>query len=77
MEQLFELHELAHLAFHEAGDGHARPLAHDLGDVFGVDLFLEHALRRLQLREVLGRLGNATLELGNLAVADLGGAFEV
>ena len=58
-------------------DGHARPLAHDLGDVFGVDLLLQHALRRLQLREVLGRLGDAALELGDLAVADLGRALEV
>jgi hypothetical protein len=35
-----------HLAFEHLGDGDAGPLGDDGGDVFFVDLFLEHAMRR-------------------------------
>ena len=52
-------------------------LRHDLGDVLGVDLLLEHAVVALQLVEVGGGLGDALLELGDAAVADLGGDVEV
>ena len=77
VEDLLHAEELGHLAFHQPGDGHARPLADDLGDVLGVDLLLEHGLAALELGEVLGRLLDPALELGDLAVADLGRLLEV
>ena len=69
--------ELAHLALHQAGHRHARPLRDDLGDVLRVDLFFEHRLLGLQLVEVLGRLVDPPLELGDTAVADLGSELEI
>ena len=77
MQQLLELDELAHLAFHQPADGDARPLADDLGDVFGVDLFLQHPVAGLQLVEMLRGLGDAPLELGHAPVANLGGDSEI
>ena len=77
VQDLLEPQQLVHLAFHEAADRHARPLAHDLGDVFLVDLLLQHLLHGLQLGEMLGGLFDLALELGDNAVADLGGALEV
>ena len=59
------------------GDGHTRPLADDLGDVLGVDLLLEHGVGALQLGQPLRRLVDAPLEVGDLAVADLGRPLEV
>ena len=49
--------------------------ADDLGDVLGVDLLLEEARPRAA-STCLG-LGELLLELGDLAVAQLGGALEV
>ena len=40
MKHLLEAHELGHLALHQPADGHARPLADDLGD------FLQLRVRR-------------------------------
>src|SRR6478609_2546155 len=57
--------ELLDLALHEAGDGDARPL--------GVDLLLQVGGLALVLLELL----EALLELGDLAVAQLGGALEI
>ena len=56
---------------------HTGPLADDLGDVFRVDLFLQHAVAQLQLVEVLGGLVDAALELGDAAEADLGRDVEI
>ena len=51
--------------------------ADDLGDVLGVDLLLEEAARSPSAcRRRLG-LGELLLELGDLAVAQLGGALQV
>src|SRR5918996_1354277 len=56
--------------------GSASPARDDLGDVLSVDLLLEEAgLARLGVGG-LG-LGDAALEVGDLAVAQLGGALEV
>jgi hypothetical protein len=77
VEQLLEVDELGHLALHQPGDGHTRPLADDLGDVLRVDLFLQHPPRALQLVEVRRRLVDATLDLGDPSVADLGCEVEV
>src|SRR6266540_51816 len=57
--------------------GHARPLAHDLGDVLLVDLLLQHLLARLELGQPGRRLLDLALQLGDEAVADLGGAVQV
>ena len=46
VEHVLHADQLVHLALHEAGDGHAGPLGHDLGDVLLVDLLLQHLLRR-------------------------------
>jgi hypothetical protein len=35
------------------GDGYARPLGDDLGDIGGVDLFFQHLILTLQRGEVL------------------------
>jgi len=73
VQPLLEVDELLDLALHQARDGNARPLGDDLGDVLGVDLLLQVgglALLRLELLEPL-------LELGDLAVAQLGRALEV
>ena len=53
--------------------GHARRPADDLGDVLGVDLLLQHLLLGLELGELVGRGLDAPLQVGDAAVADLGG----
>ena len=72
MEDVLHPHQLGHLAFEQAAHGHARPFGHHLGDVFLVDLLLEHLVAGLELLEVLGRLVDAARKLGYLAVPDLG-----
>ncbi len=69
--------QLGHLALHEPANGHPGPLAHHLGHVFLVDLFLEHLAGGLQLGEPGRRLGDLALEVRELAVADLGRPGEV
>jgi hypothetical protein len=49
----------------------------DLGDVFGVDLLLEHRTALLDRREVRSGLLDAALDLGDAPVADLGRGREV
>ena len=51
LEALLHRDQLLDLALHHARDGHAGPLADDLGDVFLVHLFLEHLLVLLELGE--------------------------
>ena len=65
------------LALHEAGDRDAGPAAHHFGDVLGVDLLLQEARVGLQLGQVLVGLGDAALQVGQLAVADGRGAGQV
>ena len=62
-----------------AGDtGTPVHLADDLGDVLLVDLLLQHLLRRPAARRArFGGLVDLPLELGDLAVADLGRLLEV
>ncbi len=69
--------ELLHLALDQPADRDARPLADDLGDLLDVDA-LGQVDRRLVglLGPVLGVL-QALLELGDLAVAQLGRALVV
>ena len=77
MQHLLHADELGHLTFHEPAHGNPRPARDDVGDVFVVDLLLEHLLLALQLLEP-GRLRrDLRVELAHGAVAQLGGAFEV
>ncbi|MGH9012805.1 MAG: ATP-dependent Clp protease ATP-binding subunit, partial [Acidimicrobiia bacterium] len=76
-EHDLEAQQLLHLALHQPADGDAGPLAHDLGDVLLVDLLLEHPLSALELVELTAGLLDPALELGDLAVADLGRPVEV
>ena len=77
MEVVLEVDQLGGLGLHQSTDRHAGPLRHDLGDVLGVDLLLQHPGVGLQLVEVRRGIGDALLELGDPAVADLGGDVEV
>src|SRR3954466_4701733 len=76
MQALLHVDELLHLALDEPGDRDARPLADDLRDLLDV-----HALgqvdRRLELLRVLLGGTQPLLELGDLAVAQLGRALVV
>ena len=51
------------------------PARDDLGDVLGVDLLLEEAARRRRVRS--SRSASWRSQLGDLAVAQLGGALQV
>ena len=77
MQHVLHAHELRHLALHEARHGDTRPLRDDLGDVFLVDLFLQHLLLALELVEARGLLVDLVLELAHRAVAELRGQLEV
>ena len=55
VQDVFEAQQLVHLALHEPADRHAGPLAHDLGDVLLVDLFLQHLQVDLELGEACRR----------------------
>ena len=77
VEVLLEVDQLGRLGLHQPAHRHAGPLRHDLGDVLGVDLLLEHPVLALQLVEVLGGRGDALLQLRDPPVADLGGDVEV
>ena len=80
VQALLHVDQLLGLALEQPADGDARPARDDLGDVVGVDLLLEeHRARRRPSRSSLARLvlGELLLELGDLAVAQLGGALEV
>ncbi len=72
VEPLLHVDQLLGLALEEARDWNPRPAGDDLGDVVLVDLFLDHRLD-LGLRALL----ELALELGKLAVADLGDALQV
>jgi len=42
-QTLFHVHKLLRFALEQPPDGNACPLAHQLGDIFLVDFFLQHA----------------------------------
>ena len=75
VQALLHVDELLDLALHQAADGDAGPARDDLGDVLGVDLLLEEA--GVAVGALLGRVGELVLELGDLAVAQLGCALQV
>ena len=78
VQALLHVDELLDLALDEARDRDARPLADDLGDLLGVDA-LGQVDRRLVglVRRASSASAQALLELGDLAVAQLGGALVV
>ena len=54
VDLVFQLQELFALGREHPGDGDAGPLADDLGDLFGIDLFLEQPVCLLGLAVALG-----------------------
>ena len=77
MQQRLKVHQLGHLALKQTADGNASPFADDLGDVFGVDFFFEHAVGALQRIEMRRGLFDAALQFRNAAIANLGCDVEV
>jgi hypothetical protein len=71
VEPLFHPEQLLDFPFHQAADRDLRPAAHDLGDIFLVHFFFEHATRLLHLGEARFFLLEPPLELGKLAVLQL------
>ena len=79
VQALLHVDQLLDLALHQARDRDAGPLGDDLGDVLLGDLLGQHraAARECSSREAGLLLGERRLELGDLAVLELGGALEV
>ena len=73
MQPILHPDELLDFAFHQPADRHAGPRADDLGDVFLVDLFLEHLRVALQVGEPLLSLANPAFRLRDPAVLQLRG----
>ena len=73
VQPLLHVDELLHFAFHQPAHRNVRPARDDLGDVFLVDLLLQHARAgwRAGGRRLLV-LPNLPLELGNAAVLQFG-----
>ena len=74
-QTLFHRDQLLHFAFQHLRDRNAGPLADDLGDVFLVHLFLQHA--RLLAVHRCAELLDLSFELRQLAILDLRGAVVV
>ncbi len=76
VQLLFQVQQLLHFAFQQAGDGNAGPAADHLGDVLFVNLFLDQA-GAAQFGGFLGFLLQLAFERHQLAVFQLGGAVEI
>ena len=72
VEALLHVNQLLDFAFHQPADRDVGPLGDDLGDVLLVDFFLEHPLALLHFGEAGLLLLDLPLELGQLAVLQLG-----
>ncbi len=72
VEALLHVNQLLDFAFHQPAHRDVGPLGDDLGDVLLVDLLLEHPLLLLQLGEPRLLFLDPALELGQLAVLQLG-----
>ena len=75
-EAIGHLDELLDFAFEHAGDGNAGPLGDDGGDIVLVDLLFEEGVGFDGFHLLLGGL-NILLDLGEAAVAELGGLFPI
>jgi len=73
MEPLFHVNQLLDFAFHQSAHRDVRPLADDVGDVFFVDFFLQHALALLGFGQACLFVADLLLELRHAAVLQLGG----
>ena len=70
--------QLLDLALHQPGNGNPGPLGDDLGDVFLGHLLGQHrAAVAVELGQPRLLLGDDLLQLWDLPVAKLGGAFEI
>ena len=74
MQFALHLEQLLAFALQHPADRYARPAGHDLGDVFGVDLFLDHRAGLGVLRYFGLQAGDFVLGFPHLAVADFGHA---
>ena len=77
MQLVLEIDELLHLALHHLGHGDAGPGGHHLGDLLLRYLLLEDGAVLLLVVECLLCLLQLALQLGDAAVADLGGLHQV
>ena len=72
VQAIFHVDELLDFALHQTADGNMRPFAHDFGDVFFVDLFLEHGLALFRRRRHAFIFGaHQSLDLRQAAVLQL------
>ena len=74
VQPAFHLNQLLDFTLDQPADGNVRPLADDLGDVFFVDLFLQHPMIVLQGGEPLLFSLDLAFDLRGAAVLQLGGA---
>ena len=77
VEDLLQAQQLVALALDQAGDRDAGPARDDLGDLLFGHLLAQQAPLALRRREALLLGAELALELGELAVAQLGGAVQV
>src|SRR5258708_4951140 len=71
-QALLHVNELLRFAFEQAANRDSRPLAHQLGDVFLIDLFLEHPRIFLNRRKPFLGLLHLAFRCGNSSIANLG-----
>ena len=77
MQLVFQVNKLGHFALHHLRHGNARPRAHDFGDFLVGNFFLQNgAVALLGVHGLFG-LGQLTLQLGNLRIANLGSLHQV
>jgi hypothetical protein len=77
VEALLHVDQLLHLALHQPRHGDAGPARHHLGHVLVVHLLLQEGDVGLELAQPCLLVLDELLELGDLAVAELGCALEV
>ena len=77
MQLVLEVDELLHLALHHLGHGDAGPGGHHLGDFLLRHLLLENRAVLLLVVQGLFCLLQLALQLGDAAVADLGGLHQI
>ena len=77
MQLVLKVDELLHLALHHLGHGDAGPGGHHLGDFLLRHLLLENRAVLLLVVQSLFGLLQLALQLGDAAVADLGGLHQI
>ncbi len=69
VQPLFHVQQLLNFTFQQPRDGDAGPLAHDLGNVLGIDFFFQQPLALLELIELGFALGQLPLQVAHGAIA--------